>query len=485
MAYNYLSPDVYTHDNDTPSVNTEVAVGVAAIVGLAQRGPVNEAVRINSWNKYINAFGLGMDSPFVDYSDLGYSVYGFFQNGGGELIVVRTASANAAPAKMVAVEGYDFDLCARDYGAWGNNLKVSVVQNADNTANFDILVKLDGEIKETISNVSNDVRVHDYWKNRIDIDSEYITSENGGTLRVTSADLTFSGGNDGVSDITDTDYINSLQALNEFEDIAYAAIVGQTTDRVRHGLINYCVEKGGIVPIITSAKTAKRNQVKADRKEFEADSGALIWPWIYVVDPLSTNASPNNTRLVPPEGHYMGLLSRTANVQGVHRAAAGTDCIIKGAVALGVTTTTEDTDVLNPLGVVTIRPIKNYGLCVWGARSLNSQNNNYKYVSDLVLDAYIKRKCYAVGLPYVFDSNKESTWTSITSVTEAFMDELMRKGAFASDTKESAYYVKCDADLNEIHVEKNDGIIDVEVGYAGAKPAEFIVFYIKHSINKS
>ena len=63
------------------------------------------------------------------------------------------------------------------------------------------------------------------------------------------------------------------------------------------------------------------------------------------------------------------------------------------------------------------------------------------------------------------------------------MNNLMKKGAFASDKQAEAYYVKCDADLNDTHVQKNDGIIETEIGYAGSKPGEFIVFRIKHTIS--
>lgn len=484
MANNYLSPDVYIGNDDTPTVDTEVAIGVGALVGIAQRGPINEAVNITSWNQYISKFATGMNSPFIAESYLAYAVYGFFQNGGSELYVVRTAHSTASRAASAAIEGSSVKLYAKDIGSWGNGLKVKVAANEDTTGNFDMTISLGTTVIETLRNLSNTTTDMNYWKDRINSESDFLAVEDDANLSVIS-EITFAGGNDGVSDITDDDYINALHALDDYDDeVSYLAIPGQTTSPIYQGLINYCNENEGIVPILTPVSTAQTSQVKAMRKTYENRSGGIVWPWIFVTDPLSKNAAPNNIRLVPPEGHYMGVLSRTATIYGVHKAAAGTEAVVKGAIKLGYNTSKADTDILNPVGVVTIRSVKNYGICVWGARSLNSTENYFKFVSDLVLDSYIKRNCYNIGLPYVFRPNVQSTWDDLQAEVSGFMDGMMNRGAFASMKKETAYFVKCDADLNQEHADKNDGIIECEVGYAGAKPAEFIVFRIKHSIVK-
>ena len=103
----FLSPDVYNENSDSVSLDTEVAIGVAGFVGIAQRGPINEAVRVQSWNQYINTFATGMDSPFIASADLAYSVYGFFQNGGSECGVVRTAHSTAKSAEMSTMEEFN------------------------------------------------------------------------------------------------------------------------------------------------------------------------------------------------------------------------------------------------------------------------------------------------------------------------------------------------------------------------------------------
>lgn len=479
---NFLSPDVYNENSDSVSLNTEVAVGVAGLVGIAQRGPINEAVRVQSWNQYINIFAAGMDSPFIASADLAYSVYGFFQNGGSECVVVRTAHSTAKAASAVSVEGFTGVLSASDSGTWGNNLKVLVAANEYVPSNFDITVKLGDTVVEVLSNLSNTVGDANYWISRVNVESSFIHAESG-NLSAVEAAITFSNGADGVSDITDEDYVGALKAFDAFDDISYVAIPGQTSQEVLSGIIDYCYDGSNILPVLEAPKTANTAAVKALRKTNENFTGVLVWPWGYVTDPLSKATTPNNLRMCPPAGHYMGVMSRIAQKRGVWKAPAGIEATVKGFVSCVTRVTKDDTDILNPMGVVSIKAITNYGICVWGARSLNSKDGYFKYVSDLILDGYIKRNTYKLGLPYVFEANKESTWTSIQTVISAFMDKLMLGGAFASDKQAGAYYVKCDADLNDIHVQKNDGIIETEIGYAGSKPGEFIVFRIKHTIS--
>lgn len=478
----YFSPDVYNENSDAMSLDTAVAVGVAGLVGVAQRGPINEAVRVKSWNEFINAFATGMDSPFIANADLAYSVYGFFQNGGSECVIVRTAHSTAKVASMVSVESFTGVLSASDCGTWGNSLKVLVAANEETASNFDITVKLGDNVVEVISNLSNSASDANYWVNRVNTESAFIHAESG-ALSAVEAPITFSNGADGVSDITDEDYVAALKAFDAYDDISYVAIPGQTSQSVLSGIIDYCYDGSNILPVLEAPKTANTAAVKALRKTNENFTGVLVWPWGYVTDPLSKATTPNNVRMCPPAGHYMGVMSRIAQKRGVWKAPAGIEATVKGFVSCVTKVTKADTDILNPIGVVSIKAVTNYGICVWGARSLNSKDNYFKYVSDLTLDNYIKRNTYKLGLPYVFEANKENTWTSIQTVISAFMDNLMKKGAFASDKQAEAYYVKCDADLNDTHVQKNDGIIETEIGYAGSKPGEFIVFRIKHTIS--
>src|SRR3546814_3132726 len=78
----------------------------------------------------------------------------------------------------------------------------------------------------------------------------------------------------------------------------------------------------------------------------------------------------------------------------------------------------------------------------------------------------------------VFEPNAEPLWSQIWLNLGAFMQDLFRKGAFQGSTPREAYFVKCDGETttqNDI----NNGIVNIEVGFAPLKPAEFVIIKIR------
>jgi phage tail sheath protein FI len=104
-----------------------------------------------------------------------------------------------------------------------------------------------------------------------------------------------------------------------------------------------------------------------------------------------------------------------------------------------------------------------------------------KYISDVLLDIYIKKTVYDSTQSLVFEPNDPNTWTRISTLVQSFLDNLWMNGALQGSTSKEAYYVKCDADLNTAEM-REAGQILCEVGYANKKPAEFVVFRFSHQV---
>ena len=156
---------------------------------------------------------------------------------------------------------------------------------------------------------------------------------------------------------------------------------------------------------------------------------------------------------------------------------------MNGAIELVFSAQKGDTDILNPAGVVSIINKANYGNIVWGARCI-TPNSQYKYVSDVLLDIYIKKSVEEGTQSLVFDPNKTTLWNKIIVSCESFLDKLWRDGGLKGDTAKEAYYVKCDKELNPDEV-TDLGECITEIGYASAKPAEFIVFRFTNKVPTS
>ncbi|WP_313494342.1 phage tail sheath subtilisin-like domain-containing protein, partial [Achromobacter animicus] len=209
----------------------------------------------------------------------------------------------------------------------------------------------------------------------------------------------------------------------------------------------------------------------------KSDHAAVYYPWTYVSDPLK-NGKP---RLAPPCGTVAGLYARTDGNRGVWKAPAGTDANLTGVISLAATLTDGENGSLNPLGVNCLRTFPVYGAVCWGARTLRGADqltSEYKYVPVRRLALYLEESLYRGTQWVVFEPNDEPLWAQIRLNIGAFMNTLFRQGAFQGSSPREAYLVKCDRETTT-QDDINRGVVNILVGFAPLKPAEFVVISIQ------
>ena len=140
----------------------------------------------------------------------------------------------------------------------------------------------------------------------------------------------------------------------------------------------------------------------------------------------------------------------------------------------------DENGVLNPHAVNTLRIFPN-GIVNWGARTMDGDDDfgsEYKYIPVRRTALFIEESLYR-GLKWVvFEPNDEPLWAQIRLNVGAFMHNLFRQGAFQGQQKKDAYFVKCDGETttqNDINL----GIVNVWVGFAPLKPAEFVILHLQ------
>lgn len=475
----YLSPGVYAESVNNANMPIEaVSASTGGFVGITVRGILGVPTLVTSWQNFLDTFAYGMETPFLVNSDLAYSVYGFFQNGGTRCYIIRAAHSTAAKAEGELKESSTTKatLSAKDEGTWGNKLKVSVAANADVAANFDLTVKYDGEIVEKFENLSNTASDDNYWLDAI-VNSKFISCDTG-TLVATSTDVAFTDGADGISDITDTDFTNALELFDSVDDVNLICVPGQVSSAMTTAILSYAENRGNVFAIIDGAKSADVSAISTFRKSLSCKNGALYYPWIKVTDPISKTGK---LRDCPVCGHVMGVYARTIQERGVWKAPAGTEAVVRGAIEVVHLLVKADCDILNPIGVNAIMPRANVGITVWGARSMNP-DNSMRYVSDVLLETNIKESIKQGTQWAVFEPNNALLWLRVKTSIESFLDNLWRDGGLFGSQADEAYFVKCDEELNPQSV-RDAGKLICEVGYAPNKPAEFIIIRIAHSIS--
>ncbi|MGH3309573.1 MAG: phage tail sheath family protein [Streptomyces sp.] len=207
-----------------------------------------------------------------------------------------------------------------------------------------------------------------------------------------------------------------------------------------------------------------------------SNHAALFFPHLRMTDPLT-----GRLRSFPPSGALAGVIARTDAERGVWKAPAGTEARLAGVRSLTVQLTDRENGLLNPLGVNCLRTFPVVGPLVWGARTMegaDALDSEWKYLPVRRLALYVEESLQR-GLQWVvFEPNGEQLWQQIRLDTSAYLNTLFRQGAFKGSTPREAYFVKCDKDTTT-DADIARGVVNVLVGIAPVKPAEFVVVKIQ------
>lgn len=142
--------------------------------------------------------------------------------------------------------------------------------------------------------------------------------------------------------------------------------------------------------------------------------------------------------------------------------------------------TDDENGTLNPLGINCLRVMPAAGRVVWGARTMKGADrlaNQWKYLPVRRTALYIEESLYRGTQWAVFEPNDEPLWSQIRLNVGAFMQDLFQKGAFQGSTPKEAYLVKCDKETTT-QSDIDRGIVNIVVGFAPLKPAEFVIIKI-------
>jgi Bacteriophage tail sheath protein len=488
-----------------------VATSITAFIGMASRGPTDKPVVINSFGDFERIFGgLSPDSS------LGFAVRDFFLNGGSQAIIVRLHK-NATPAEIVVG---NLTLNASSVGDWGNNLAVEIdhdTKDPANTNQFNLkIVETDPITQqalrtENLLNVSVDPIDPRYVPLVVKDDSQLVDvkKDNNGNWIVGNArpaatqpnspiKATANSGKNG-DPIDQNSFVGGtladdkkgLFALEKADLFNLLCIPPYLANgNVDGGLIDqaakYCEDKRAMLLIDPPAAWDTVDEVIGDPTANPptgimslgtSKNSAFFFPRLRQPNPLHDNKLEDFV----PCGAVAGIFARTDAQRGVWKAPAGLDATLVGVPQLTVSLTNEENGQLNPLGVNCLRTMPAVGRVVWGSRTRKGNDqlaSEWKYVPVRRTALFIEETLYRALQWVVFEPNDEPLWAQIRLNVGAFMNSLFRQGAFQGQSPREAYFVKCDKDTTT----QNDidrGIVNILVGFAPLKPAEFVVIKLQ------
>ena len=206
-------------------------------------------------------------------------------------------------------------------------------------------------------------------------------------------------------------------------------------------------------------------------------NSAVYFPRTQVPDPVNDF----RPRSIAASGTMAGIFARTDSQRGVWKAPAGVEAVLNGVLQLDTKLTDAENGVLNPLAINCLRTFPIYGGVAWGARTLvgaDQMASEWKYVPIRRLALMLEESLFRGTKWVVFEPNDEPLWANIRLNLGAYMNSLFRQGAFQGATPKEAYFVKCDGETTN-QDDRNKGIVNIQVGFAPLKPAEFVVISIQ------
>jgi phage tail sheath protein FI len=504
---------------------TGVPTAVAAFVGRTKFGPTDTPIIVNNFGEFEKKFG-GLDAS----SSTSYAVRDFFGNGGGQAVVVRlyqSADQTSPPTPDVAqirfgaTSGGQLELQAASPGSWasqpaltvtlerlaaGANLNEIAAALGVNTNTIFTLRAVFGDVTEVIRNVTLAESARRY--DRVLVNESTLIRATG-TLRAntdaTTLDLTstVAGGRDSAAlgtgnYLSDIDTKKGIQALEKTDifnilcippDVRTSDGWGVTDPLVWSGALDYAVTRRAM--LVVDPLPARPAQTVAQQVITETDSflvsvnlsgtrtrnAVTYFPRVLEPDPLRGNV----INAFVPCGIVAGVMARTDGQRGVWKAPAGIDAGIAGITGLELNLSDADNGVINPVGVNALRSFPIIGSVVWGARTMRGADtlaDEAKYLPVRRVTLFIEESLFRGTKFAVFEPNDEPLWAQLRLNIGAFMNNLFRQGAFQGQTPRDAYFVKCDKETttqNDINL----GVVNILVGFAPLKPAEFVVITLQ------
>jgi phage tail sheath protein FI len=473
----------------------QVAVTAPVLLSIAIQ-PTSASALSNATANF-KALGTYSNSPVNSPTDITSSV--IWKS------LTSAATITPTPGQIKAgAGGGTLTLFAKNPGAWGNSLQVSISVSAPpSPGKFNLLVQqvtADGSIQTVESYVNLSVTTADpqYYRSRIDNGSSYISvsasiPDPAGVPAATAVPLLLTGGDDGavLEPATDQNFElvldnqpTGVYLLDRIDIFNLLCIPGETDLPTISIMQKYCVDKRAFYlvdpPDDTNIQALQASGPIGTNTGsitgVNAKNSAYYFPWVLAPDPRAGN----RPTLYPPCGFVAGIYAATDANPGVWKAPAGINASLTGVAGLQFVLTDEENGDLNIQAVNCLRQFKTFGDVVWGARTLQGNDqtgSEWKYVPIRRLALLIESSLYRGTQWAVFEPNDETLWQEMRLNVGTFMQGLFANGAFAGTTPQQAYFVKCDAENNP-PASVALGVVKVLVGFSPLFPAEFVVLQI-------
>ena len=196
----------------------------------------------------------------------------------------------------------------------------------------------------------------------------------------------------------------------------------------------------------------------------------------------------DSSTIIPPSGAVVGCYAATDRDRGVWKAPANVSLNsvvnpteIYDALELDAL----NIDVNGGKSINAIRAFTGKGTLIWGARTLAGNDNEWRYIPVRrfynMVEESIKKSTYWA----VFEPNNANTWVKVKGMIDNYLTNKWKDGALVGAKPDDAFFVKIGLGTTMSAQDILEGRMNVEIGMAVVRPAEFIILKFSHMLQKS
>ncbi|MEL7001726.1 MAG: phage tail sheath C-terminal domain-containing protein [Bacteroidota bacterium] len=509
MAQVLATPGVYIEEKPAfPNSVVAVATAVPAFIGYTAKASRNNKslidvpTRITSFNEYLQYFGDGPKVKFKVEEDANegfkvsldpdakskFNLYNsmriFFANGGSNCYIVSVGVYKDKDGKQVPLDLNVKDFTGENPDRLGGGIMTLLKEPEPTMLVIPDAVLLEEEACQTLhqqmlKHCGSDMKsrvalldVYDGDKVRMrgtpeDVIDNFRTGVNNEFLKWGAGYYPWLN-----TTIVGTDEVNytNISAAADLQTLLKAAVEKSKTDEE-----------------IDEERANKINE-EIDKVGDDLDEG--LHDTLLVISPLYKaimGEIRNQLNVIPPSGAMAGVISMVDNNVGVFKSPANVSIgsVVKPSVNI---THTEQEDLNLPLNGKAVNAIRSFpgkGVLVWGARTLDGNSQDWRYLSVrrtiIMIEQSLKTACEA----YVFEPNVVNTWVTVKGMITNFLTDQWKQGALAGAVPEDAFSVDVGLGATMTPTDILDGRMNITVKLAVVRPAEFIVITIQQQMQKS
>ncbi|MFA8436128.1 MAG: phage tail sheath C-terminal domain-containing protein [Marinifilaceae bacterium] len=189
-----------------------------------------------------------------------------------------------------------------------------------------------------------------------------------------------------------------------------------------------------------------------------------------------------------PSAALAGVYARVDHERGVWKAPANVSLRLVKEPSVLVTKEQQEDLNIDPTSGKSINVIRKFsgkGCLVWGARTLAGNDNEWRYVPVRRLFNFVEESVKKATEFVVFEPNDGKTWLRAKTMIENFLGKLWRDGALSGAKAEQAFFVKIGLGETMTSQDILEGRMNIEIGMAAVRPAEFIILKFSHKLQES